>query len=126
LLNSSIVSFRKLLIVCALTLTASQTFAAGALAIDSHQGGQYGFAYNAAKLEQAEHKVMQDCGSDCQVVLRFENGCAAFAEDPSGASKAYGWGALKTMPESQNRALAACQARGGKHCKVQASGCNKR
>ncbi len=116
---------RQLSVAMALSVMAAQEIGAGALAIDGHQGGQYGFAYNLASLQQAEKKAMKDCGNGCQVVLRFENACAAFAADQSGESKAYGWGALKTLPESQNRAMAACQARGGKNCKIKASGCNK-
>ena len=99
--------FKQLSVAMALSVMAAQAIGAGALAIDGHQGGQYGFAYNVASQTKAETKAMKDCGNGCQVVLRFENGCAAFATDQSGESKAYGWGALKTLSESQNRALAA-------------------
>jgi len=120
-----IVGFKQLTAGLVFSLLASQAIAAGALAIDGHQGGHYGFAYNVSNLTQAEQKAMKDCGEGCQVVLRFETGCAAFAEDSSGGLKAYGWGTLKTSAESKEHAMAACQMRGGKRCKVLASGCNK-
>lgn len=115
---------KQLTVVLALSALGSQAFGAGALAIDGHRG-QFGFVHNTSNVEQAEQKALQNCGTGCQVVLRFENGCAAFAADQSGVSHAYGWGALKTSSESEKRAMAACEARGGKSCKIQSSGCNK-
>jgi len=115
---------KKLALVFALSVLASQAIGAGALAIDGHRG-QYGFANNTSSVAQAEQQALKDCGTGCQVVLRFENGCAAYAIDQSGESRAYGWGALKTATEAEKRAMAACEARGGKSCKVQSSGCNK-
>lgn len=117
--------FSQLTLAVALSARALQASGAGALAIDGHQGGHYGFTYNAANLAQAEQKALKECGDGCQVVLRFENGCAAYAADQSSATKVYGWGALKTASEAENRALSACQMRGGKSCTIQASGCNK-
>lgn len=117
--------FRQLAVAITLSVLGAQAMGAGALAIDGHQGGQYGFNYNVAKMDQAETKALKDCGKGCQVVLRFESGCAAFAADQSTESKAYGWGALATSSESQARAIASCEARGGKSCKIKASGCNK-
>ena len=125
MITKSKVFFGQLVVAITFSVLGPQAIGAGALAIDGHQGGQYGLAYNLANMAQAEKKAMKTCGSGCQVVLRFENGCAAFAADQSGESKAYGWGALKTSSESQERAMAACQTRGGKSCKVLASGCNK-
>lgn len=115
---------KQLTAALALSVMGSQAFGAGALAIDGHRG-QYGFVHNTGNVSQAEQKALNDCGAGCQVVLRFENGCAAYAADQSGESKAYGWGALKTSIDSENRAMAACEARGGKSCRVQSSGCNK-
>lgn len=118
-------SFRLIFSACGLALCSMSIQAAGALAIDSHQGGHYGFITHAATQEQAKQKVMHDCGEGCQVVLQFNEGCAAFAMDQSSGRKAYGWGMLKSLPDSQNRAMAACEARGGKNCKVAAAACEK-
>ncbi len=124
LIDSKVV-LSQLMVVIACSAFALQANGAGALAIDGHQGGQYGFTYNLNSMVQAEQKALQECGDGCQVVLRFETGCAAFAVDQSNAPKAYGWGALNTASDSQTRAMAACKMRGGKSCKVQSSGCNK-
>ena len=122
---NSVTVLKQLTVAMALSVIGTQALAAGALAIDGHQGGHFGFASNLASIDKAEQKAMKDCGIGCQVVLRFEKGCGAYAADQSSESKAYGWGALNTMAESQARAMASCEARGGKQCKVQASGCNK-
>ena len=118
------VVLKQAALALALSAMGSQAFGAGALAIDGHRG-QFGFVHDTGNVAQAEQQALQDCGTGCQVVLRFENGCAAFAADQSGESKAYGWGALKTSSAAETRAMAACEARGGKSCKIQSSGCNR-
>ncbi len=109
----------------ALTLAvgAGQVLAAGALAIDSNQGDQYGFAYNHPSSGQAEQRALQECGGGCQIVLRFSNSCAAYATDQSRGSNAYGWGYASSAGAAQNRALSECRARGNS-CMVRVWGCD--
>ena len=110
----------------ALTLSfiGGQAFAAGALAIDSNQGEQYGFAYDYPDLGQAGARALSECGAGCQVVLQFESGCGAYAADQSGGSTAYGWATDDSSSAAQQGALAQCQSQGGSSCTVRTWGCN--
>lgn len=111
----------------ALALTLSlPALAAGALAIDSNQGSQYGFAYDQPSTSQAEQRALSECGGNCQIVLRFSNGCAAYAADQAGGSTAYGWATASSGSAAQNRALSECQSKGGSSCVVRTWGCNSR
>lgn len=116
----------KLTLALALSAIGTQAMAAGALAIDSNQGRQYGFAYNYPNMGQAEQQVLNECGYGCQVVVRFNTGCAAYAADQARGSTAYGWGTSSSGGEAQNIALSGCQSRGGTSCLVRAWGCNSR
>lgn len=115
---------RKLSLCLAFGLAATQVHAAGALAIDSNQGLQYGFAYDYPDLSQAQDRALSECGSNCEVVLNFENGCAAYAADQVNGSTAYGWGADFNAGNAQSRAISECQDRGGNACVVRSWGCN--
>lgn len=103
---------------------SGHALAAGALAIDSNQGTQYGWADGYANIGEAEKRALSECGSGCQVVLRFNNGCGAYAADQSRGSTAYGWGTGTSSSAAQNRALSECRSRGGSSCIVRAHGCN--
>ena len=116
---------RLALAALALQFFAMPSHAEGALAVDSHKGGHFGFVANAKNSDQASKRVMQDCGDGCQVVVQFTQGCAAFAMDQGQAPRVYGWGMLKSMSDSQQRAMASCQMRGGQQCKIVASACEK-
>jgi hypothetical protein len=107
-----------------LLLGGGQAMAAGALAIDSLQGEKYGFSYNHPTTNQAEHRAMRECGSNCAVVLRFRAECGAYAADQAKGSNAYGWGTGATSSAVQQRALSECRAKGGSSCKVRAWGCD--
>ena len=105
---------------------AGQALANGALAIDSNQGDQYGFSYNHPSMAAAEQRARSECGSGCDVVLRFSAGCAAYAADQARGSTAYGWGTAGSGGAAQNTALNECRSRGGRSCQVRAWGCNSR
>nr|MBS0019018.1 DUF4189 domain-containing protein [Gammaproteobacteria bacterium] len=107
-----------------IALFGSQAMAAGALAIDSNQGRGYGFAHGYQNTSQAEQRALNECGHGCQVVLRFNSGCAAYAADQSSGSTAYGWGTASSGSAAQNRALSECQSRGGSSCMVRSWACD--
>jgi hypothetical protein len=115
----------KLVFGVIISFFAAQSIAAGALAIDSNTGKQYGFASGYQSTNQAEQRAMQECGSGCQVVLRF-NGCGAYAADQSRGSTAYGWAHASNGPTAQSLALSKCQAQGGSasSCKIRSWGCD--
>ncbi|MBM7062281.1 DUF4189 domain-containing protein [Pseudomonas sp. UL073] len=108
----------------ALAVTSSQAWAAGALAIDSNQGDQFGFAYDYATLGEAQQRALGECGGNCQVVLDFDSGCAAYAADQSNGSTVYGWGTAESSGGAQQRALQECSNQGGNSCQVRTWGCN--
>ncbi|HAT41006.1 MAG TPA: hypothetical protein DCS87_04665 [Rheinheimera sp.] len=114
-------------IVCFLfigLIASSQAIAAGALAIDSNQGQQYGFAYNYATIDEASQRALSECGAGCSVVETFDQGCAAYAADQAEGSTAYGWGTAADGGTAQNYALHYCQSNGGSQCIVRSWGCN--
>lgn len=113
-----------LALALALSCFASHAMAAGALAIDSNQGKQYGWADGHKSIGQAEQRALRECGSGCQIVLRFESGCGAYAADQSRQSTAYGWATAGTSAAAQDRALSECRSRRGSSCIVRAWGCN--
>ena len=106
-----------------LALTTGHAFAAGALAIDSNQGEQYGFAYSYASYGEAQDRALSECGAGCQVVLQFADECAAYAADQSNGSSIYGWATAATSGAAQSGALAQCSNQGGNSCTVRTWGC---
>ena len=114
---------RTLSLGIALALGAGQVSAAGALAIDSNQGEQYGFAYQYPDFGQAQSRALNECGAGCQVVLQFANECAAYAADQANGSSVYGWATAASAGDAQNGAIAQCAARGGNSCIVRTWGC---
>ncbi len=103
---------------------ANQALASGALAIDSNQGQQYGFAYNYATIDEASQRALSECGDGCSVVQTFEQGCAAYAADQTPGSSVYGWGTAEDGGSAQNTALQYCQSYGGTQCIVHSWGCD--
>lgn len=81
----------KLALAMTLSFFGGQAMAAGALAIDSNQGSQYGFAHGYPNTSQASQRALNECGGGCQVVETFNSGCGAYAADQSRGSTAYGW-----------------------------------
>lgn len=114
----------KLAFVLALSVSSTQAMAAGALAIDSNQGNQWGWSYGQASISQAEQRALSECGGGCQVVLTYSSGCGAYAADQSNGASAFGWGTSSSGSGAQSRALSECQSRGGRSCMVRAWSCN--
>lgn len=112
-----------MLSLCCLLLSPLAN-AAGALAIDSNQGQQYGFAYNYSTIDEASQRALSECGAGCSVVETFDQGCAAYAADQAEGSTAYGWGTAADGGSAQNYALQYCQSNGGSQCIVRSWGCN--
>lgn len=103
-----------------------QAFANGALAIDSNQGDQYGFAYNHPSMGAAEQRALSECGSGCRIVMRFSSGCAAYAADQANGSTAYGWATAGSAGAAQGQAQSECRQRGGSSCTVRVWGCDSK
>ncbi|MGL4316079.1 MAG: DUF4189 domain-containing protein [Pseudomonas sp.] len=114
---------RTLCLGLTLSLGTSQVFAAGALAIDSNQGEQFGFSYNYADYGQAQARALDECGAGCQVVLQFAGECAAYAADQANGSSIYGWATAASAGAAQSAAIDQCAARGGNSCIVRTWGC---
>ena len=60
---NSVTVLKQLTVAMALSVIGTQALAAGALAIDGHQGGHFGFASNLASIDKAEQKAMKDWAS---------------------------------------------------------------
>ncbi len=114
------------LLAAGLQISASHALAAGALAVDTNRGDQYGFAYNYPSSAQAEQRALSECGRGCRIVLRFSEGCGAYAADQARGSTAYGWATGPNPGTTQQRALQECRSRGGSMCIVRSWGCNSR
>ncbi|WP_295893799.1 DUF4189 domain-containing protein [uncultured Vibrio sp.] len=106
-----------------LIILSSHVYAVGSLAIDSNQGSKWGFAYNYSSTSEADQKALRECGSNCRIVKRFQNECAAYAADQSSGSTAYGWATASSRSSAQNSALKYCSNQGGKNCQVRVWGC---
>ena len=92
---------------------APPLLAAGALAIDTNQGDQWGWAIDHASEADARQRALRECGSGCRIVMTFSGACAAYAADQANASTAYGWAwghpdaGSGTAPSSVTTTLAA-------------------
>ena len=109
-------------LVCTASLAAAQT-PVGALAIDEHQGDQYGWAVDYEAAGAAQAAALRECGGGCRVVLTF-NRCAAYAADHHADSTAVGWAESFASSSAQQAALSECSSRGGRGCLVRVWGCN--
>ena len=100
----------------------------GALAIDSNQGDQWGWAVNQPTLPAASQRAIAECGGNCRLVMTFIGGeCAALAADQAQGSTIYGWAKeYDSSAGAQNRAMNECRQKGGTACIVRVWGCNSR
>ena len=99
----------------------------GALAIDSDQGPSWGWAIDYPTPSAAAERALAECGGDCSVVMRFSDGCAAYAADQTEGSTVYGWAnGYESGGGAQARAMAECGEKGGMSCVVRAWGCTRR
>jgi hypothetical protein len=119
-------------LVAAVLLLASATVmlvavntarAAGALAIGAC--GAYGEAHDFHAVADAEKSALSKCKGDaCRLVTTVKRGCAAFAVDFTNPCGGNGWGKGPRLGRSQNEALKACYADGGKECVIRTFFCD--
>ena len=78
----------------------------GALAY--HRASQsWGVSYDMARARDASVTALKQCGHrECEVIHKFKNGCAAFADGPKAAAAASG----ATRDEAETKALKRCGA----------------
>jgi hypothetical protein len=103
---------------------SGQALAYGALAIDHNQGPAYGASYDHETMRQAERAALRKCGHDCQIVLRIESGCGAYAADQAYGSTVFGYAFHQNGERAQRRAMRLCREYGGTRCQVRAWACN--
>lgn len=97
---------------------------AGALAIDSGQGEAWGWGAGHATVADAERRALAECGDECRIVVRFEDGCAAYAADQDPGSTVVAWASeLDSGFEATEAALDGCAKRGGADCLVRVWAC---
>ena len=88
-------------------------------AIAYHRPTQsWGLSYDKARARDASVEALKHCGQrECEVVHKFKNGCAAFADGPKAAFAASG----ATRDEAETKALKRC----GEGCKPIAWACTR-
>lgn len=124
MLMKTAVMCKSMVLGLALGVLTNNALAAGALAIDGNAGGTYGWAVAQESSNQAAELALNRCGIGCQIVLRFDSGCGAYAIDLSMRSTVSGWGVAATGAAAQNRAMTECMLHGGRSCIVRVWGCN--
>ncbi len=98
------------------SLSATNVYAAGAIAVDDAVGDEPGFGTSIGEDTQAEaaKAALKECkkagNSDCRVVVRFEK-CGAYAH----SKKYFGVGTGSTKAKARENALAEC---GNSACKI--------
>lgn len=105
---------------------SSTAFANAALAIDHNQGAAYGTSFDERSMRRAERVALRDCGLDCEIVLRIETGCGAYAADQARDSTVFGYAFAEAgeSERAQRRAMRQCREHGGRRCQVRAWACN--
>ena len=122
--TKTLATLGKLIFGMALCSMTGGALAAGALAIDGNVSGAYGWSVAQADSKLAAEAALNRCGIGCQIVMRFETGCGAYAIDLSMRSTVSGWSMAATGPAAQNRAMTECMLHGGRSCVVRVWGCN--
>lgn len=100
---------------------AAQAF--GALAVDSNRGPAFGYSFDQDSAEAARELALSNCGTDCTVVVTFENTCAAYAADQEKEAGAYGWGYGPTRGKAEWFAMKFCNEFGGGDCLIRVWAC---
>jgi Domain of unknown function (DUF4189) len=103
-------------------LSAPACFAVGALARNPRNNDGT-VVVNKPSKDAATHDAILACGTDCEIVMTFQNSCAAYAADHKANSTVFGYGQAADKDTAGERALDQCQERGGS-CTVMASGCD--
>jgi len=87
--------------------------------------GAEGMAWNQTNGAEADKVALGYCskrGTNCQIVSRFENTCAALAH--SDDSRHYETSTAGTTQQAEANAIAACRSRWGGKCSSDLSGCS--
>jgi hypothetical protein len=93
----------------------------GAIAYDT-ESGAVGWSYDFDSSAAADQSALKNCaehGEGCKVVVNFLNSCGAVAADDDH----FATGQARTEKAAEAAALAACEAKGGTACEIQAWSC---
>ena len=93
----------------------------GAIAF-SQDTGAIGFSHDYGTRAGAEERALNECGSDCEVVLWFRNACAALA---TGDDNGYGTGWASSRREAEQIARSNCNDN-AKNCTINRWVCTSR
>ena len=94
----------------------------GALSYDTKKGS-WGTAWDYPSQVSADERALTTCrahGVDCQVYVRFQDGCGAFAV---GARGGWGWGTETNKDLAKQIAIDSC-SKTDQGCRVVVWGCN--
>lgn len=117
---------RRLILTALLCLGAIATtaYAKGSLAVGAPENiakdgvavsAQAGFDSRALADDAAINKCRTFTGVSsqvtalCKVVATFDGQCVATAIDPANGTPGFGWGIGSSIPEAEEKALAACE-----------------
>jgi len=118
-------SFAACIAALAIVLSATDIYAAGALA--TGRCGAYGYSFDDVSAEAAAMRARAQCkGKDCKVVTNFSKTCAAFAIDAKNTCGPSGWAKAALLAQAQNIAAEQCHRFGGKTCVIRAWVCDVR
>lgn len=82
----------------------------------------YGWAVDYDTQAEADSAALKSCGDGCEVVIQFQNTCAAFA---LGANHSWGWAHSTNKAVAQKNAVANC-SKYGTDCAIKVWGCTTR
>lgn len=109
-------------LILVMAILAPCCFAVGALARNPRNNDS-AVVVNKPSKDAATHDAILACGSDCEIVITFQNACVAYAADHKSNSTVFGYGKAANEHTAGEQALDQCESRGGS-CTVMASGCD--
>ena len=120
---------RGLLLVALMLVVPAQAAKQSAVpnrfgAIAYHRASQsWGVSYNAVRTRDASVEALKQCGhSECEVIHKFKNGCAALANGPKIHAVASG----ATRAEAETKVTRQCVEKNrGASCNLIAWGCTR-
>jgi Domain of unknown function (DUF4189) len=113
---------KTLIVTVGLICCVPASYAVGALTRNPRNNDS-AVVVNKTTKDNAVHDALLACGSDCEIVITFQNSCVAYAADHRENSTKYGFGQASDSDRAGEIALTRCQAGGGS-CTVMASGCD--
>ncbi len=119
-------NFQRFAGLCAVIWAAvcpGLAIAAGAIAIDTPTGDQWGWGISHDQSD-ADAIAMSKCGNNCQIVARFARHCAAFSSVDTGRSSIWGLGFAETEDEAKSIADRECRRRSGTSCSIRIWACH--